>query len=167
MRRAAWPYTVEAMADKWVPKGIRVHKGAEFLSRDLDLRVNFSRPELQILAGLSERSSVHPMGAENARPKYEYKVSLHGAPHHPVELALDPPSASISAARGERGGCLKMSNEPLAREDRLSACGLALRHWLGRTRLPDAVPAPSVRASLARRRRCRTADAGSAGKSQD
>jgi hypothetical protein len=107
MQRAAWPYTVEAMADKWVPKGIRVHEGAEFLSRDLDLRVNFSRPELQN-SGRLVRALI---GSSDACRKCEAEVRiqglLHGAPHHPVEVALDPSLASISAARGERGGCLK------------------------------------------------------------
>src|SRR6266545_3641268 len=46
-----------------------------------------------------------------------------------------------------------------ASANRLSACGRALRPWLGRTLLPAAVLDPSGQASPAERQPCRTAGA--------
>jgi hypothetical protein len=66
------------------------------------------------------------------------------------------------------GGWSKMSDEPLvgqrenllrASANRLSACGIALRPWSGRTLLPAAVLDPSGQASPAERQPCRTAGA--------
>src|SRR4029453_18712588 len=47
-----------------------------------------------------------------------------------------------------------------ASANRLSACGRALRPWLGRTLLPAAVLDPSGQASPAERQPCRMAGAG-------
>ena len=46
-----------------------------------------------------------------------------------------------------------------ASANRLIACGLALRPWLGRTRLPAAGVDESERVSPAERQPCRTVDA--------
>jgi hypothetical protein len=75
-----------------------------------------------------------------------------GRPEHPSKVTRKPPGGLKAASGGGgRQGNEQDQGTACASANRLSACGRALRPWLGRTLLPAAVLDPSGQASPAER----------------